>query len=277
MSPDRYVVGHVPLRHRLEKELAQAVLLLGPESVGKWLLATHLADEWAPWYDQLLLRTLSVADAQRARDFLQTPPRRFPLESYGFKVVAIDLDGAVSQAAQHALLKTLEEPPAYVKFLLTSSRPPLATIASRCETIRVGALTEDQVTEVLIRYGMSARDAAAAAPAGRGRVAPALAASVRMRPAKAAVLGVAKALATKDRELLERSAREWGPSEDWMLRELLGAAASGRPTTLFSSSERQLMGKTAARRVIALLAASGSARPAIALRAVASVIMAEGK
>jgi hypothetical protein len=194
----------------------------------------------------------------------------------GFKVVAVNIDGAVSGSGiQNALLKDLEEPPEYVRFLLVASRSPLPTISSRCAIFRWGVLTDDEVAQVLVLKGISQKDAAVVAPAGQGRVAPALAAVERFRPAKATVLRVAHAMRERNTDLFESAVKIWGETEDWMLRELLGAAASGNPTPLFSSTERQFISSTAARRGIALLAASGRARPQVAIRALAAALMTD--
>jgi DNA polymerase III, delta subunit len=270
------VIGHEKTRAELERELpSQPVLLLGPESTGKWQMALWLAAYHAPWYNQRLILKPRMDAIRDVRGFLSTPPSPSKAGS-SFKVVAINLNGAVTTAVQDALLKDLEEPPDYARFIMVASRSPLATISSRCTIWRWGALTDEEVAQVLVVQGVSPKDAAAIAPVGRGRVAPALAAAVRFRPAKIAVLGVVLAIATRDSDQFERAVRVWGETEDWMLRELLGAAASGNSTPLFSTTERQIIGSTAARRGIALLAATGRARPQVAVRALAVTLMQGG-
>lgn len=265
-------VGHPRCRAALEAELpVQPVLLLGPESTGKWVLANWLACYHAQWYDQFVQDRPTIDKIRELRSYLATPPK-----DSTHKVAAINLDGARSPGVQHALLKELEEPPPYARYLLVASRSPLPTISSRCVIWRLGDLSDDEVASVLERVkGMSAKDAQALAPAGRGRVAPALAAADRFRPAKAAVLGAVRAISARDRDALERVAKDWGDTEDWLLRELFGTAASGRPSALFSSTERALIGRSAARRGIALLAASGRARPQVSVRALAGALMSD--
>lgn len=274
MQPECPKIGHEKTRDALAAELpSQPVLLLGPESIGKWMLATWLAGVHAAWFNQWVEANPRIDRVRELRHFLATPPR--PSEHGGeLKVVAINMDGVKGgNAVPNALLKELEEPPPYARYLLVASRSQLATISSRCVIWRMGELTDQQVAEVLRRRGVPDRDAEMMAPAGKGRVAPALAAVERFRPARAAVTGVLKAIASRDRDLLERVAREWGDAEDWLLRELLAAAASGRPTPLFTSAERMLIGRTSARKGIALLAASGSARSQISVRAFANALM----
>jgi DNA polymerase-3 subunit delta' len=61
----------------------------------------------------------------------------------------------LSQQAANALLKTLEEPPSYVHFILLTSRPNrlLDTIRSRTLAVRFGPLPEEIVADVLERQG----------------------------------------------------------------------------------------------------------------------------
>jgi DNA polymerase-3 subunit delta' len=64
----------------------------------------------------------------------------------------------LSQGAANALLKTLEEPPSQVHFILLTSRPNrlLDTIRSRTLPVRFGALSDDVLTQILDRRGLSA-------------------------------------------------------------------------------------------------------------------------
>ena len=213
---------------------------------------------------------MTVRQAREVRQFLDTLP-----SGPHAKFVLADLDGTVSDEAQQALLKSLEETPEYARFILTSSSTPMATIASRCEIIRTGLLSDGHVAQVLVRHGYSEADSSAIAPAGQGQVAPALDIAGRYRPAKSLVLGVARALLSRDRNLLERLLKDWGGTEDWLLKELLAASASGKPTTLFSSTEQQLIGKTMARRAIGVITLVSKARPEMQVRALAADLMRE--
>jgi len=69
------------------------------------------------------------------------------------RVVIVDEADALMVAAQHALLKTLEEPPPASIFLLVSSLPDalLATVRSRCPRLRFGPLLPGEVATVLVR------------------------------------------------------------------------------------------------------------------------------
>lgn len=93
------------------------------------------------------------------------------------RVVIVDEADALVEPAQHALLKTLEEPPAASVFVLVTARPDLLlpTVRSRCQRLRFGALAPAEVAEVLIRaHGFSGADAHAAAAASDGSIGQAL-------------------------------------------------------------------------------------------------------
>ncbi|MDZ7371932.1 MAG: DNA polymerase III subunit delta' [candidate division KSB1 bacterium] len=78
-----------------------------------------------------------------------------PLE--GRQVVVIGEADRIKAEAANALLKLLEEPPAELYFLLTSSQPEalLPTIVSRCQQIRLHPLSEKEIETALIeREGM---------------------------------------------------------------------------------------------------------------------------
>jgi len=95
------------------------------------------------------------------------------------RVVVIDEADALVEAAQNALLKTLEEPPSASIFLLVSSVPDalLSTVRSRCPRLRFGALSPSEVAAALMRdHGFSEPEARAAAADADGSVGRALAA-----------------------------------------------------------------------------------------------------
>jgi DNA polymerase-3 subunit delta' len=96
------------------------------------------------------------------------------------RVVIIDEADALVDAAQNALLKTLEEPPPASVFILVSSMPDalLPTVRSRSRPLRFGDLTSSEIAGVLTRdHEYTAADATAAAAEAGGSVGRALAAS----------------------------------------------------------------------------------------------------
>jgi len=68
-----------------------------------------------------------------------------------FKVYIIDEVHMLSKAAFNALLKTLEEPPAHVKFILATTEPEkvLPTILSRCQRFDFRSIPTRQIAEHL--------------------------------------------------------------------------------------------------------------------------------
>ena len=93
------------------------------------------------------------------------------------RVTIIDDADAMMVASQHALLKTLEEPPSASLFVLVTSRPDalLATVTSRCARVRFGRLSSSDVAAILVRdHKHSRRDAVAIAALSDGSVSAAL-------------------------------------------------------------------------------------------------------
>lgn len=116
--------------------------------------------------DKGKLRTEIVVDQVRrdVADPLALPPyegRRL--------VFLIDPADALNVNAQNALLKSLEEPPAYGQFLLVAANAAglLPTVRSRCQEVALGPLPAGQMAKVLDRAGVpEERRAAALAMAG---------------------------------------------------------------------------------------------------------------
>lgn len=72
---------------------------------------------------------------------------------YQKKIYIIEKADAMNVQAQNALLKTLEEPPAYAVFLLLAERAEafLPTILSRVVTMKIRPLSEDTMAEYLMQ------------------------------------------------------------------------------------------------------------------------------
>lgn len=106
-------------------ELPSAVLLLGP---GGWEAGLELYERHRTSFSG----RVNLLDAANARYVCQQAYIR-PVGKT-FRIYLINLDGASDQA-QNILLKVLEEPPATVRFILTSALAPLDTIVSRCQVL----------------------------------------------------------------------------------------------------------------------------------------------
>jgi DNA polymerase-3 subunit delta' len=95
------------------------------------------------------------------------------------RVVIIDPADAMNEAAQNAFLKTLEEPPPDVVFVLITSRPQALreTILSRCQRLDLAPLPVPQLEEALRqRWSVAPRQAQLLARLSRGRLGWAIAA-----------------------------------------------------------------------------------------------------
>ncbi|HKC25227.1 MAG TPA: DNA polymerase III subunit gamma/tau, partial [Thermoanaerobaculia bacterium] len=89
------------------------------------------------------------------------------------KVFIIDEVHAISSAAFQALLKTLEEPPPHVVFILaTTERQKIpATILSRCQRFEFRRLTDEEVAERLAEIAKREGFAVDGEPGGPSRLA----------------------------------------------------------------------------------------------------------
>jgi DNA polymerase-3 subunit delta' len=95
------------------------------------------------------------------------------------RVAIIDDADALVTAAQHALLKTLEEPPPSSVFILVTSRPDmlLPTVLSRCPQLRFRPLMADDIAAALVARGHNESEARAVAATADGSLGQAIAAS----------------------------------------------------------------------------------------------------
>ncbi len=93
------------------------------------------------------LRTeISVEDVRAVGQFL-----RHTAAMGGWRTVIVDSADAMNPNAQNALLKILEEPPPRTLLLLVCHAPSrlLPTVRSRCRTLHLRSLAEDQVAAIL--------------------------------------------------------------------------------------------------------------------------------
>jgi DNA polymerase-3 subunit gamma/tau len=90
----------------------------------------------------------SVEQIRELRDNVQYAPTRG-----NFKIYIIDEVHMLTQAAFNALLKTLEEPPAHVKFIFATTEPHkvLPTILSRCQRFDLKRISDKDIVKQL-RY-----------------------------------------------------------------------------------------------------------------------------
>ena len=136
--------------------IAHAYLLTGPRGVGKTSVARILAHEVNgleysedPHFDIIEIDAASnngVEDVRELRDNIMSAPA-----SAKYKVFIIDEVHMLSKAAFNALLKTLEEPPAHVIFILatTEAHKLPETIVSRTQRYSFRPVSIDAVVSHL--------------------------------------------------------------------------------------------------------------------------------
>ena len=197
------VIGHASVVDLLQSELSnssQAYLFVGPSSIGKAMVAGRFAAG--------LLSPSDGADPERARRLALggTHPDLVFVEPEGAASIGVDQArevvrrasmapvegsrtvflfpeaGTMTEQAANALLKTLEEPGSTIVFLLVAESedqfPP--TVASRCRVVRMGRVTDDEITEALVERGIEKDRAEGLASIAGGR--PGLALALMTRP-----------------------------------------------------------------------------------------------
>lgn len=95
--------------------------------------------------DVLEIDAASNNGVEEIRDLRETV--KYPPQQGKFKVYIIDEVHMLTTSAFNALLKTLEEPPAYVVFILATTEPQKlpATILSRCQRFDFGRIPARQI------------------------------------------------------------------------------------------------------------------------------------
>jgi DNA polymerase-3 subunit delta' len=211
--PFRDIFGHVRLIKLLTRAAASgtlppSLLFAGPSGIGKRLTAVALAQALNCTKNSSSQGLDSVFDAcgvcpacsRIARGVHPDVPIVEPGDSGAIKidqvreivdraayrpfegrrrVVIVDEADALVPAAQHALLKTLEEPPPSSVFILVTARPDvlLATVRSRCPQLRFRPLAADDIASALVARGHSESEARAVAATADGSLGQALEAS----------------------------------------------------------------------------------------------------
>jgi len=179
--------ARIALTAALESGPSHAYLFRGPRGAGKRAAARALAAEIladgaadpedarrralldpSPHPDLVWLvprGAQHLVDEVRERVIRAAAYRPFEGDKRVFVVEAAE---AMRDESQNALLKTLEEPPAYVHLILLSSEPEalLETIASRCQPVDFAPLPAQVLEAALAGSGAEAEVAAAARLAG---------------------------------------------------------------------------------------------------------------
>lgn len=153
-------------------QVAQAFLFCGPRGVGKTTCARifakalncmHLTDDFEPCnecdscmafnnsasFNVFELDAASNNSVEGIRELVDQV--RIPPQGAKYKVYIIDEVHMLSGAAFNAFLKTLEEPPAYAKFILatTEKHKILPTILSRCQVYDFKRINDNDIVRHL--------------------------------------------------------------------------------------------------------------------------------
>lgn len=281
--PFREIIGHRRLIALLSRAVAQqtlppSLLFAGPAGIGKRRTAVALAETincLAPVSDTSLPLDACGTCASCRRivrgvhpDVLLVEPGdmgsikieqiRDVVDRAGYRpfegrrrAVIIDEADAMVDAAQNALLKTLEEPPPASIFVLVSAMPDalLPTVLSRCPRLRFGELSAVEVAEALMRdHEYEEPDARAAAADAGGSVGRALA------------LGSSDAAEARElaRRVLEQTSRTADPTRRLDLaRELTPTGRSKTPAAEREELRACLRALASLLRDIGLLASNG--------------------
>jgi DNA polymerase-3 subunit gamma/tau len=171
------VVGQNAITETLKSSIrsgkvAQAFLFCGPRGVGKTTCARifakalncqHPAEDFEPCNECESCRSFNEsasfniyeldAASNNSVDDIRKLVEQVHIAPQGakYKVYVIDEVHMLSSAAFNAFLKTLEEPPAYAKFILatTEKHKILATILSRCQVYDFKRIKDDDILKHL--------------------------------------------------------------------------------------------------------------------------------
>ena len=173
------------LRHAIKSDrIANAYLFIGPRGIGKTTLSRIIAKalncpnrkgeepccECVNCEEIAAGRSLDVTELDAAshnkvedvKPIIESV--EFPPTSSRFKIFIIDECHMLSNAAWNALLKTLEEPPPYVRFIFatTEGDKVLPTIVSRCQRFDLRRIQTNDIVarlkDICAKEGIDADD-----------------------------------------------------------------------------------------------------------------------
>ncbi len=247
------VVGQEPIARTLQNAIAQnrvahAYLFVGTRGVGKTSMARIFAkalNGGSPEIDSAIMSgqdtdvieidAASNRGVDEARDLIANSEIH-PLRG-GYKVYIIDEVHMLTREAFNALLKTMEEPPSHVKFILCTTEPHKVppTIQSRCQRFDFCNISSTRIAEHLA--GVIESEGANAEPAlvhlvakmGNGSMRDALSLLDRLLAAGEEELSV---------ELLERLL---GLPDHDLIDQLLEAISAGDAASALQAADQLLV------------------------------------
>ncbi|MBL8745417.1 MAG: DNA polymerase III subunit gamma/tau [Phycisphaerae bacterium] len=235
------------LKNSIEQNrVAHAYLFIGTRGVGKTSMARIFAKALAggtPDADNAIMagRDTDVIEidaasnnsVENARDLIANSIYR-PMRGK-YKVYIIDEVHMLSPSAFNALLKTLEEPPDYVKFILctTEAHKLPATIVSRCQQFEFRNISVAEITEHL--NSVCARENYPADPDLLHAVARL--ANGSMRDALSLLDRVIAASPKGQRLTLALLEQLLGLPKRQLVNDLVGALAAGDPAAALAAAD----------------------------------------
>lgn len=134
------------------KKLAHAYLFAGPRGTGKTsiarIFASMLECSENDVYEIDAASNRGIDDVRELRESVRTLPFNSP-----YKVYIIDEVHMLTKDAFNALLKTLEEPPQHVIFILATTEldKVLDTVISRCQTFAFRRPTREMLLDTVLK------------------------------------------------------------------------------------------------------------------------------
>ena len=189
--------------------VANAYILSGPDGSGKNLIADafqELLHVSAADRINVVHEKPGLVSVEDIRSGINLTAAVLPYESR-YKLYVVDEAEKMNVQAQNALLKTLEEPPAYVVILLLteSAETFLPTILSRAVQFRTDYVPEDEIERFLLEKGIAADVAGIAARLSGGA------------PGKALKIADSDAYRSLVREVTELAGAADGPDPEQAL------------------------------------------------------------
>lgn len=178
MADFKEIIGHEQIIHHMQnairqKKMSHAYLLCGEAGSGKRLLAeafakTVLCEEGGieacgkckackqtesgnhPDF-RIVVREKATLGVKEIREQVNSDVQIKPYSS-PYKIYLIDEADKMTEEAQNALLKTIEEPPEYAIFLLSVSRQELLlqTVLSRCVLLPLHPVATERIKKFLM-------------------------------------------------------------------------------------------------------------------------------